>query len=113
MDKMGLKEKLFALAFILHMIAISITVFLVSNGAIEGNPIFGAFLSLGVYPALVIFVTFITAVWCILYVILIDLPDKRYAWHTGSLVASGVLVLMISIDLINDLRWLYEYLFVM
>lgn len=110
---MGLKEKLFTTAFVLHMTAIAITVFLVSNGAIEGNPIYGTFLSLGIYPAMLIFITFITAVWCILYVLLIDLPEKRYAWHLGSKIASAVLVMMVSIDLVNDLRWLYEYLFVM
>ena len=98
------RKLLFFFALSLNILSFIITLHLLKIGAIEGNPIMAKLFSNGIPFALI----FITSIWFILYIILIYFPEKSKdkLWIKASKYACAILLIMISIDFLNDYIWL-------
>lgn len=100
------RKLLFAMAFVMNIIAFGITVYLFEKGAIEGNPVMAKMFSHGVIPAFL----FIIAMWSFLYIILIYMPERakkdKHVWLKASKYSCATLAVLTMIDFLNDYIWL-------
>jgi len=90
---------------ILNFLALWITIFLLSAGAIEGNPVMAYFFSLQGATGILIAIIYIALIWFVLYVLYFKIPKSK-EWEKASIYSCMVLLILVSIDFLNDVHWL-------
>jgi len=106
---MNLKENLFICATTINFLALWITIFLLSAGAIEGNPIMAYFFSSDGIAGVFMAIFYIAFIWLVLYILYFKIP-KSEVWERATIYSCMVLLILVSIDFLNDLHWLIRYM---
>ena len=111
---METKKKIFLIGYIINWVAVFLTTILLSVGGVEGNPIIANIVDVegNLFISMIMVILFIQAVWVLLFLILIYIPDrvKDNAINIGSYYASIALCIMVAIDCGNDYLWLVYYI---
>ena len=106
---MELKEKLFICAITINFLALWITIFLLGAGAIEGNPIMAHFFSSHGIAGVFMAIFYIAFIWLVLYILYFKIPKSK-VWEKATIYSCIVLLILVSIDFLNDLYWLMRYI---